>query len=200
MPPHGVGFRSALAADSFLGRMRIRAPLCDNPSMAKPTTKKSPSGIKLGSLVIDRITGFKGVAISRTEFAYGCVHICVQGQQLTKDGDPIPIQTFDDQRIEVLAPPTKSWPEANKSAIKLGDLVRDTITGATGTATARTVALDGRIKVIIEPLGLAESGEPMSALLVIADRLEVIDRSKLRVSETSVATSGGPMARNPRVV
>lgn len=54
---------------------------CDNCPMAKPTAKKSGPGIALGSLVKDRITGFKGIAIGRTEFGYGCVHIRVQAQK-----------------------------------------------------------------------------------------------------------------------
>ncbi len=153
----------------------------------------------MGSLVIDRITGFKGIAISRTEFGYGCVHISIQAQQLIKDGDPIPAQTFDDQRIDVLAPPKRAWPEPKKSPIKLGDFVRDTVTGAAGTATGRTIGLDGRIKIMIEQSGLTELGEPRSAILTIAERIEVIDRNKLTVSDTSVATSGGPMPRIHRL-
>lgn len=175
----------------------IETPFCDSLSMAKHTAKKTASGIKLGSVVVDRITGFKGIATSRTEFAYGCVHIGIQAQQLTKDGDPIPVQTFDDQRVEVVAPPTKAWPEARKSAIKLGHWVRDLVTGAEGTATGRTTRLDGSVCIAIEQAGLTNLGEPKCPLSVSAERVFVIDRSKLKVSESSVATSGGPMARIP---
>ena len=163
--------------------------------MPKRSAKKSPPGIKLGSLVKDRITGFQGIAIGRTEFGYGCVHIRVQAKGLGDDGAPIPVQTFDDQRIEMLEPPTKAFPELTRPAIKLGDLVRDTLTEETGIATALTVELDGKVKVVIERPGLTEGGEPKAPILSNAIWVELVDKRKLKVSDTSVATSGGPMAR-----
>jgi hypothetical protein len=163
--------------------------------MAKNIVKKSASGIKLGSLVKDSITGFTGIAIGRTEFGFGCIHIRVQAQGLTKMGDPIPVQSFDDQRIEVLAPPAKLWPEPKRTAIRLGNVVRDTLTGAVGVATALTVGLDGQINIIIEQPGLTPDGEPKSSLYSNADRAVVVDRRELKVSKASIATSGGPMAR-----
>lgn len=177
--------------------MRDDGPIGDKLPMAKQTAKKSAHGIELGSIVKDRITGFTGVAIARTEFGYGCVHVQIEASQLTKCGDPIPVQTFDDQRVDLVSRPTKSWPEPRKSAVKLGDWVRDTITGATGTATARTLSLDGRVKIMIEQPGLTDQGEPRAPLVFIADRIEVVDRRTLETSPTSVAKSGGPMARTP---
>jgi len=175
--------------------MLVADSLRHSSRMAKSTARKSSPGVKLGSLVKDRITGFKGIAIGRTEFAFGCVHIGIQAQQLTKDGDPIPPQYFDDQRVEVLAPPTKPWKEPKVSTIKPGDWVRDFITGATGTVTGRTVALDGRVSVIFEQPGLTDLGEPKTSLVTIVERIELVDRRTLEVSSASVATSGGPMAR-----
>lgn len=165
--------------------------------MAKQTAKKAVRGIELGSIVKDRITGFTGVAIGRTEFGYGCVHIQIEAQQLAKDGESIALQTFDDQRVDLVAPPTKSWPSPRKSPVKLGDCVRDTLTGVTGTATARTIGIDGRVKIMIEQPGLTNAGEPKAPLLVIAERIEVVDRGRLQISESSVASSGGAMARIP---
>lgn len=163
--------------------------------MPKNNVKKSAPGIKLGSLVKDSITGFTGIAIGRTEFGFGCIHIRVQAQGLTKTGDPIPVQSFDDQRIEVLAPPTKLWPEPKRTAIKLGNVVRDTLTGAVGIATALTVGLDGQVNIVFEQPGLTPEGEPKSSLYTTAERAVVVNKRELKVSEASVATSGGPMAR-----
>lgn len=163
--------------------------------MAKNTAKTSTHGLKLGSLVKDSITGFTGIATARTEFAYGCVHIRIQAQSLTEEGDPVPVHDFDDQRIEVLAPPSKKWPEPKKSKITLGDIVRDTFTGAVGTATSRTVGIDGSIKLIVEQSGLTKDGEPRPAFYTVIERLEIVDKRELTVSETSAATSGGPMCR-----
>jgi len=146
-------------------------------------------------LVKDNITGFTGIAIARTEFGFGCVHIQIQAQGLTTAGEPIPVQSFDDQRVEVLAPPTKSWPEPTKTTIKLGDVVRDVLTGATGVASAKTFNLDGHVTIIIEQPGLTEDGAPKAPIRFGLEGLIVVDRRELEVSKDSVATSGGPTAR-----
>lgn len=57
--------------------------------------------IKLGSKVRDSITGFTGIATSRTEYLHGCVHVGVTPTEL-KDGKPIDPQWFDEQRVELL--------------------------------------------------------------------------------------------------
>jgi hypothetical protein len=163
--------------------------------MPKKTTKKTAPGIKLGSLVKDTITGFTGIAIGRAEFAFGCIHIRIQAKGLTDKGDPILVHSFDDQRVEVLEQPTKSWAEPKTTAIKLGDVVRDTLTGAVGVASCKSVGLDGQVSFIIEQAGLTQDGDPKSPFYTSADYVVVLDRRELNVSKDSVATSGGPMAR-----
>lgn len=54
--------------------------------------------VKLGSKVKDNITGFSGIAISRTVFLHGCVRICVESTKL-KDGKSVS-EYFDEQRVE----------------------------------------------------------------------------------------------------
>lgn len=164
--------------------------------MAK-TSKKSAAGITLGSLVKDSITGFTGIATARTEFCFGCIHIQIQAQGLTAAGDPIPEHSFDDQRVEVLAPPAKSWPAPQTSPVKLGDVVREVLTDAVGLVSAKTMTLDGRTSVIIEQPGLTADGEPKAPLRMNAARVVVVDKRELKVSKDSVAKSGGPEARSP---
>jgi hypothetical protein len=55
--------------------------------------------VKLGTKVKDSITGFEGIATSRTEYLYGCVRVCVEPQGL-HDGKPIDPMFFDEQRLE----------------------------------------------------------------------------------------------------
>ena len=165
--------------------------------MSKTTTKKSAQGIKLGSLVKDNITGFTGIAIGRTEFAFGCIHIRIQAQGLTKEGEPIPTQSFDEQRIEVIKQSTKSWARPKETTIKLGNMVRDPLTGAVGIASARTFSLDGDVNILIEQAGLTQDGSPKPPLYAHAGRVVVVDKRELQVSKDSVATSGGPIARAP---
>ena len=66
--------------------------------MKKKTSKKS-AGITLGCLVKDMVTGFTGIATSRTEHLYGCVHIGITSCGLDKDGVPVGAMNFDEQRV-----------------------------------------------------------------------------------------------------
>ena len=67
--------------------------------MAKTTSKKTAMGIKLGSCVKDNITGFTGIVIGRTEFAFGCIHISIQAPGLTPQFDVSPRPTCRFGRI-----------------------------------------------------------------------------------------------------
>lgn len=56
---------------------------------------------ELGSIAIDKITGFTGVLTSRCEFLTGCNRYCIQPQEL-KDGKPIDSLYFDEAQIEIV--------------------------------------------------------------------------------------------------
>lgn len=55
----------------------------------------------LGSVVRDRITGFQGVAIARTEWLHQCRRYGVQSPAL-KDGVPTEAQWFDEAQLEAV--------------------------------------------------------------------------------------------------
>jgi hypothetical protein len=57
--------------------------------------------VQLGQRVKDKITGLKGIAISRSTYLYGCVRIAVQPDKLQagKMADPIWI---DEPQLEVI--------------------------------------------------------------------------------------------------
>jgi hypothetical protein len=57
--------------------------------------------IELGSQVKDKITGYKGMVIGRTEWLYGCRRYTLQAQEL-KDGKPVEHIACDEDAIEVL--------------------------------------------------------------------------------------------------
>ena len=80
--------------------------------MKKKTSNKT-TGIKLGSLVKDSITGFTGIATSRTEYLYGCVHIGITAAHLTLNGYPTESVLFDEQRVVVI---DKRAPEVSKDS------------------------------------------------------------------------------------
>lgn len=58
--------------------------------------------IKLGYIVRDKITGFKGVAVCLAEWLNGCERVTIQPQKLKDDGALQPLETFDADQVEVL--------------------------------------------------------------------------------------------------
>ena len=68
---------------------------------------------KLGEMYQDIISGFKGVAVARTTWLYGCVRITLQPKKL-HDGKPVDNHTFDeDQLVEVTERPVEA-PKTSK--------------------------------------------------------------------------------------
>lgn len=58
--------------------------------------------IKLGMKAKDKVTGFKGIIISRTVFLNGCVRYTLQPEVSKKDGT-IPSEAwFDEQQIDII--------------------------------------------------------------------------------------------------
>lgn len=57
--------------------------------------------VNLGDEVQDIVTGFKGIAIARTEWLYGCARITIQ-PPVGKDGKVSDNCTFDEPAIKVL--------------------------------------------------------------------------------------------------
>jgi hypothetical protein len=57
--------------------------------------------INIGDEVKDQVTGTKGIALSRTEFLYGCVRVGVQIQKL-KDKIPGDLIYFDEPQLIIV--------------------------------------------------------------------------------------------------
>lgn len=55
--------------------------------------------IELGKTYTDSVTGFSGIAVSRTEYLTGCVHIGLQ-QRVSEDGKLPDPQYFDESRLD----------------------------------------------------------------------------------------------------
>lgn len=57
---------------------------------------------KLGDLVRDRISGFEGIVIGRTEWLYGCVRLAIAPQALDKDGKPGETAHIDEDQVQIV--------------------------------------------------------------------------------------------------
>lgn len=148
--------------------------------------------IQLGRKVKDLVTGYVGVASGRSEWLYGCARIVVEGTE-TSDGKVPEPQYFDEQRIEHFddGPPVLSVVEPPACHIKLGSKVKDVVTGYQGMAVVKTVWINGRISIGIEPTELKE-GKVLETNGFDLERVQLIEEQKPPMSRQNSATSGGP--------
>lgn len=59
---------------------------------------------ELGQEVKDRVTGFKGIIMARTQYLTGCNRYGMQDRKLTKEGKPADWQNFDEDQIDLVGP------------------------------------------------------------------------------------------------
>lgn len=75
---------------------------------------------KLGEVLRDKITGYIGVVMGRTEYMTGCTHYGLLSPELTKDGKIAEYEWIDESRLELTKKqavrregPSRSGPEQN---------------------------------------------------------------------------------------
>lgn len=56
---------------------------------------------QLGDKVKDRVTGFEGVVVGRTEWLNGCVRLSVQPEGVDKDKKVFAMEAFDEHQLVV---------------------------------------------------------------------------------------------------
>jgi hypothetical protein len=92
-----------LQRDCGVEPRRLTAFHQDNPLAAAHELlrkKEINPVIKLGDPVRDKITGYKGIVVARTEWLNGCVRLVVQARKL-HEGKPVEPQTFDEPQLEL---------------------------------------------------------------------------------------------------
>lgn len=82
-------------------------------------------------------------------------------------------------------------------AIKVGQTVRDLITGFEGVVTARIEFLYGCVRLTVEPKTLDKDGNPSDGFSFDEQRCEVVKATKPKVSKDSTAPAGGPAGEEP---
>lgn len=58
--------------------------------------------MRLGQELRDKVSGIKGIAVSRTEFINGCVRFAIQAPMNKKDNTLPPEVWFDEKQLEVV--------------------------------------------------------------------------------------------------
>ena len=70
--------------------------------------------VELGKEYTDPISGYKGVAVNRIEYLYGCVRIGLQGK-VNADGKKPDPEYFDEPRLLLVEPEPLPIPEGKKT-------------------------------------------------------------------------------------
>lgn len=106
----------------------------------------------LGNTLRDKVSGFTGVATSKTDFMTGNVQYSLQPP--IKDGGALPESVgFDAHQLETVVPNATVIPFIEAPAdtgILLGEKVKDQVTGVEGIAVRRHTFLNGCIYYSIQ--------------------------------------------------
>lgn len=150
--------------------------------------------IRLGDLVKDRVTGFEGVAICRSEWLNRCVRITIQPRNL-KDGKVIDGDCFDIEQLEVIKQSVFDGGNCHRlHGLELGDLVKDQITGFKGVVECVDRWLNGVVRMRVQPQKVKD-GEVVKGSYFDVNRLEL---SKKEVFKRKKNETGGPMPKPER--
>lgn len=147
--------------------------------------------IVLGTVVTDSITGFKGMAVSRTEFQHSCVRIRVQPTTLTADGKIPDDVVLDELQLKENDPSTT--PDLSEL---LGTGDTDVVTGISGTIVSRTTYMFAGPRVFIQPKGMSEEGKSLEGVVVDEPQLKSRNTLKAKLQAKLQRPSGpGDIAR-----
>jgi hypothetical protein len=73
---------------------------------------------KLGEILKDRVTGFTGVVMGRTEYFTGCIHYGLQATKL-KDGAIVAWEWLDEQRLDATEKRVDFYPEYSQKHVPI---------------------------------------------------------------------------------
>jgi len=160
--------------------------------------------IRLGNLVKDLVTKFIGYTVLKAELLSGTIQWGIQ-PEVEAGSKEIPKAMFIDEfMLEVLEQGFADNLPAidNRVTIKLGEKVKDKVTGATGIATEKVTFQNGCVQFAIIT-GLNKDGE-QSVLQIDHKRLERVgdglskEQKKTQDDAPPKARTGGPMRAIPQ--
>ncbi|KAA0573397.1 hypothetical protein [Azospirillum sp. Sh1] len=153
---------------------------------------------KLGQTMRDRASGFTGIAVSRFDFLNGNVQYSLQ-PKAPEGATTLPeAVSFDIQQLEVVdAGISDTASKPARTPIRVGQKVKDTITGLTGVATMQATYMNGCVSFLVTPRRrlLREN----DAEWVSSVRLTAIDeKPAIEPPKSEKPTGGPPMRGVPR--
>lgn len=145
--------------------------------------------INLGQKAKDKVTGFEGTVVGRTEWLNGCYRFTLQ-PPIDKDGKHCSAETIDEPQLEVVGEGIPHEETPRKHVIQLGQKVRDKITGFEGVAMARTSWLSKLDRIMIQP-SVDKEGKHRDGHVFDEVHVEVVGET-IPQTERQIGT-GGPI-------
>jgi hypothetical protein len=149
----------------------------------------------IGRRLLCKITGFSGICTSFREELGGTVAAGIQPACSADKTDVLPDAiSLDIQTIDVIGDGVAALakPEPDVT-VKLGDKVRDTITGTEGIALARVSFINGCVFFTVQGV-VGQDGKVPDQRFTPWNQLEVIPAPPPKVKRTE---TGGPSIRMP---
>lgn len=153
--------------------------------------------LKIGQQMRDKVTGFAGIAATKTEFLTGNQQFTLQpmaGGLFGRDS-----QSFDVFQLEYAGAGTPAVEAPEDTGIELGWKVKDIVSGMVGIATLKTTFLNGCIYYTVTPEA-AKGAVEIKDVFVEFKRLSKVDTgvaATIAKRTKDVEITGGPSYHVP---
>lgn len=158
---------------------------------------------KLGDVVEDLITGFKGVIVVHLHYLYNQDRFGIRSKEL-HEGKPIDPIFFDGTSLKFIEHTDIEIPEFPKVEVNLSDEVKDKVSEYKGTVIGYGYWINGCVRLGVQSKELNEEGHPVEEQWFPMDQMKVTKKGKevpisKKAEEKGLRPPGGPM-RNPTMV
>lgn len=144
--------------------------------------------IKLGQGVECIITGFKGTVTTVYDFLHGCRRIEIQ-PPMKEDGTVPDSKVIDEPQLKITDKTQKIKATFEKKKLKMGQKVKDPVSGFEGVVIARAAHVNGCYRVGVTPQ-LDKDGKFQENQWFDEPQLETV--RKTPVVKTGSKRTGGP--------
>ena len=153
---------------------------------------------KLGDVVQDVITEFKGVIVVHLRYLYNHDRYGVRSREL-HEGRPIEPVFFDGTSLKFIEATDLEAPEFPEIDIQLSDEVKDKVGAFKGSVIGHGFWINGCVRIGIQSKELNKEGHPVEEQWFPMNQVALVKRGKegkIQEEKKKVKNPGGPM-KNP---